>query len=122
MRSENGLLRVRLAAAEGPLTIGGRRATAYGYNGSLPGPTLRLRPGDRLQVELVNRLESPTNLHVHGLLVSPAGNGDNVFVTVQPGQTFAYDYRLPEDHPPGVYWYHPHHHPLVADQVFGGLY
>jgi FtsP/CotA-like multicopper oxidase with cupredoxin domain len=122
MRSADGLLRVQLAAAEGPLTIGGRPATAYGYNGSLPGPTLRLRPGDRLQVELVNRLESPTNLHVHGLLVSPAGHGDNVFVTVQPGESFDYDYRLPEDHPPGVYWYHPHHHPLVADQVFGGLY
>ena len=122
MRSEDGLLRVRLAAAEGALTIGGRRANAYGYNGTLPGPTLRLRPGDRLQVELVNRLESPTNLHVHGLRVSPADNGDNVFVSVQPGQTFAYDYRLPEDHPPGVYWYHPHRHPLVADQVFGGLY
>jgi FtsP/CotA-like multicopper oxidase with cupredoxin domain len=122
LRSADGLLRVRLEAAEGPLTIGGRRATAYGYNGSLPGPTLRLRPGDRLRVELVNRLDVPTNLHVHGLVVSPEGNGDNVFVTVQPGESFDYDYRLPADHPPGVYWYHPHHHGMVADQVFGGLY
>ena len=122
LRSDGGLLRVRLEAAEGPLTIGGRRAVAYGYNGSLPGPTLRLRPGDRLQVELVNRLDAPTNLHVHGLVVSPEGNADNVFVSVRPGESFDYDYRLPEDHPPGVFWYHPHHHPLVADQVFGGLY
>ena len=122
LRSEDGLLRVRLEAAEGPLPIGGRRATAYGYNGSLPGPTLRLRPGDRLQVRLVNRLDAPTNLHVHGLVVSPEGNADNIFVTVQPGESFDYDYRLPVDHPPGVFWYHPHHHPLVADQVFGGLY
>ena len=122
LRSQGGLLRVRLEAAEGPLTIAGRRATAYGYNGSLPGPTLRLRPGDRLQVRLVNRLDAPTNLHVHGLVVSPEGNADNVFVRVQPGASFDYDYRLPDDHPPGVYWYHPHHHPRVADQVFGGLY
>lgn len=49
------------------------------------------------------------------------GNGDNVFVTVEPGRSFRYDYRLPEDHPPGVHWYHPHHHGMVADQVFGGL-
>jgi FtsP/CotA-like multicopper oxidase with cupredoxin domain len=122
LRSASGLLQVRLEAAEGPLRIAGRRATAYGYNGGLPGPTLRLRPGDRLQVRLVNRLDLPTNLHVHGLVVSPEGNGDNVFVTVQPGESFDYDYRLPENHPPGVSWYHPHHHPMVADQVFGGLY
>ncbi len=122
LRSTDGLLRVRLEAAEGPLSIGGRQATAFGYNGSLPGPTLRLRPGDRLQVQLVNRLDAATNLHVHGLYVSPEGNGDNAFVTVRQGESFDYDYRLPDDHPPGVYWYHPHHHGLVADQVFGGLY
>ncbi|SDY80299.1 Multicopper oxidase [Modestobacter sp. DSM 44400] len=45
-----------------------------------------------------------------------------MFLTVQPGEFFDYDYQLPDDHPPGVYWYHPHHHGMVADQVFGGLY
>jgi FtsP/CotA-like multicopper oxidase with cupredoxin domain len=122
IRSADGALQLSLEAAEGPVTVGGRRATALSYNGSLPGPTLRLRPGDRLQVTLVNRLADPTNLHVHGLHVSPEGHGDNVFVAVQPGESFDYDYQLPDDHPPGVYWYHPHHHGMVADQVFGGLY
>jgi FtsP/CotA-like multicopper oxidase with cupredoxin domain len=92
------------------------------YNGGLPGPTLHLQPGDRVRVQLVNRLNDPTNLHVHGLHVSPEGNGDNAFVTVKPGASFDYDYQLPPDHPPGVYWYHPHHHGTVADQIFGGLY
>ncbi|SDY80281.1 hypothetical protein SAMN05661080_04656 [Modestobacter sp. DSM 44400] len=50
LRSANGGLRVRLEAAEGRLPVAGRQATAYGYNGGLPGPTLRIRPGDRLQV------------------------------------------------------------------------
>ena len=72
------------------------------YNGGLPGPTLHLQPGDRLQAQLVNRLSAPTNLHVHGLHVSPEGNGDSPLVTVNPGQTFDYDYQLPHDHPPGV--------------------
>jgi FtsP/CotA-like multicopper oxidase with cupredoxin domain len=63
----DGLLRVHLQAGEGSLPIGGRQVTAYGYNGSMPGPTLRLLPGDRLQVQLVNRLDASTNLHVHGL-------------------------------------------------------
>jgi FtsP/CotA-like multicopper oxidase with cupredoxin domain len=113
---------VRLEAAAGPVRIAGRPATALSYNGGLPGPTLRLQPGDRLRVQLVNRLTDPTNLHVYGLHVSPEGNSDNPFVTIHPGATFDYDYQLPDNHAPGVYWYHPHHHGTVADQIFGGLY
>ena len=122
LRSSGGSLRVTLRAARGATRVAGWQATTLSYNGGLPGPTLHLQPGDRLQVRLVNDLDAPTNLHVHGLHVSPLDNGDNVFVVVQPGESFDYDYRLPPDHPPGVYWYHPHHHGLVADQVFGGLY
>ena len=59
---------------------------------------------------------------MHGLHVSPENNGDNMFVTVAAGETFDYEYTLPADHPPGVYWYHPHQHGSVAEQVFGGLY
>ena len=75
-----------------------------------------------LRIRLQNRLTEPTNLHMHGLHVSPKGTGDNVFVTVDPGGSFDYEYRLRADHPPGVYWYHPHLHGLVAGQVFGGLF
>lgn len=122
LRSHAGFLDVRLEAAAGSHKVAGRRATTLGYNGGLPGPTLRIRPGDTLRIELVNRLEEPTNLHVHGLHVSPEDNGDNVFVVIEPGDSFSYEYRLREDHPPGVSWYHPHHHGMVADQLFGGLY
>ena len=122
LRSTDGELQVRLEAAEGRVRVAGRDATALGYNGGVPGPTLHLQPGDRLRVELVNRLSAPTNLHVHGLHVSPEGNGDNTFVRVDPEESFDYDYQLPEDHAPGLYWYHPHHHGTVADQIFGGLY
>ena len=122
LRSTRGELRVSLQAAEGPVRIAGRAATALSYNGGLPGPTLHLQPGDRLRVRLMNRLQSATNLHVHGLHVSPEGHSDNVLVAVKPGALFDYDYQLPGNHPPGVFWYHPHHHGTVADQVFGGLY
>jgi FtsP/CotA-like multicopper oxidase with cupredoxin domain len=57
---------------------------------------------------------------VRGLHVSPEGAGDNVFVTVDPGASFGYEYRLPLDHPPGVYWYR--HHGTVANQIFAGLF
>ena len=122
LRSSNGRLQVRLEASPGPVQLGGQQASALGYNGGVPGPTLHLRAGDVLAVELVNSMAVPTNLHVHGLHVSPQGNGDNVFVVVQPGHSFSYEYRLPADHPPGVYWYHPQHHGMVADQIFAGLF
>lgn len=122
LSSEGGELAVRLEAAMGTYEVAGRQARTMGFNGGVPGPTLRLRPGDTLKVELVNRLEQVTNLHVHGLHVSPEGNSDNVFLAVEPGSSHQYEYRLPIDHPPGVYWYHPHRHGTVADQLFGGLY
>ncbi|WP_022886146.1 multicopper oxidase family protein [Glaciibacter superstes] len=122
LRSVNGRLQVRLSAAERPVQIAGRQARALTYNGGLPGPTLFVRPGDRLNVTLDNGLRAATNLHVHGLHVSPQGNSDNVLLAIDPGTSFDYEYRLPDNHPPGVYWYHPHHHGSVADQLFGGLY
>lgn len=71
---------------------------------------------------MTNGLEAPTNLHVHGLHVSPEDNGDNPFVSIAPGDSFDYDFSLPDDHPPGTYWYHPHRHGHVADQLAAGLY
>jgi FtsP/CotA-like multicopper oxidase with cupredoxin domain len=62
-----------------------------------------------------------TNLHVHGLHVSPEGNADNIFLTVKAGESFQYEYQIPVDHPGGLYWYHPHLHGTVTNQVFGGM-
>lgn len=122
LRSTNGLLRVKLVAAEQEVVLAGRRAHALTYNGHVPGQTWRVRPGDRIEVSLANRLGSPTNLHTHGLHVSPEGASDNALLSIGPSETFDYRFDLPADHPTGVFWYHPHRHGHVADQVFGGLY
>lgn len=122
LRSENGELRVDLVLSRTDVRVGGVTARMLTYNGSVPGPTWVLRPGDRLDVRLVNDLDEPTNLHTHGLEVSPEGNGDNPFLSIGPGESFDYRFDLPVDHPTGVFWYHPHLHGSVADQVFGGLY
>jgi FtsP/CotA-like multicopper oxidase with cupredoxin domain len=122
LRSIDGALAVSLESSPQQVTIAGRDVQALSYNGGVPGPTLRVRAGDTLSVSLRNGLKDPSNLHVHGLHVSPEGTSDNVFVTVEAGESFDYQYELPANHPPGVYWYHPHHHGFVADQVFGGLY
>lgn len=118
--SVNGRLQVQLTAAPG-VQLAGRTTGALGYNTTSPGPTLRVRPGDELAVRLTNQLSEPTNLHTHGLRVSPMGNSDNPFVRIDPGTSFDYLFRIPPDHPAGTFWYHPHHHGMVANQVFGGL-
>lgn len=118
--SQGGRLELTLTAAPG-VHLAGRDTHAYGYNGTSPGPTLRVRPGDELAIRLVNQLDQPTNLHTHGLRVSPLGTGDNPFRSVEPGATIDYLIRIPRDHPPGTHWYHPHHHASAADQIYGGL-
>src|SRR5215217_307877 len=151
--SQGGLLDTVLTARVMALPLAGQNATVSVYEGSFPGPTLRVRPGDALRVNLVNTLDalpsglpqtspficSPvtgpghmpnstehamtcdTNLHVHGLHVSPEGNSDNIFLTVKAGESFQYEYQIPDNHPAGLYWYHPHRHGAVTNQVFGGM-
>lgn len=122
LRSSGGILAVDLVAAHHRTSIAGRDARVLAYGESLPGRTWRVRPGDRIDVRLRNELDTPTNLHTHGLAVSPRGNGDNPFLSIDPGESIDYTFQLPEDHPTGVAWYHPHRHGTVADQLFGGLY
>lgn len=108
------------------------------YNGELVGPTIEVRPGDTLKVRLKNRMPfkkelvgthphngphgtNVTNLHFHGLHVSPAGNADNVMIEVGPGQDFEYEVRIPSDHPAGTHWYHAHKHGAVGIQLGSGM-
>jgi FtsP/CotA-like multicopper oxidase with cupredoxin domain len=118
--SANGQLDVSLAA--GPATYQGAIDGALAYNDAPIGPTLRVRPGDRINLTLRNELDAPTNLHTHGLNVSPAGKGDDVFATIAAGDERSYIYDVPVDHRSGTFWYHPHLHGTVAAQVAAGLF
>src|ERR1041385_713289 len=101
--------------------VDNKTITAMVYNGSLPGPTLHVYPGDRLEINLINNLNEPTNVHFHGFHVSPANNSDNIFLEVAPGKTQHYTVYIPKDHPLGTDWYHPHLHGLTYSQVSEGL-
>lgn len=68
-----------------------------------------------------NAAYNTTNLHVHGLHVSPKQPGDYVLMEIQPGDYYHYKYEIPADHPPGTYFYHPHYHGAVAVQVASGM-
>ena len=63
-----------------------------------------------------------TNLHFHGLTVPPVCHQDDVLKTsIQPDDApFEYRLRIPDDAPPGLYWYHPHLHGFSKTQVLGG--
>lgn len=119
--SRNGQLNTTLHMSVSPVTIDGNRYVTMNYNGSFPGPTLVFCPGDTVRVRLINALNEETNLHVHGLHVAPGANHDNVYLTIKPGRTFDYEYSIPNDQDPGTFWYHPHRHMLVEQQIFAGL-
>jgi suppressor of ftsI len=119
--SQNGVLQARIVVASEQVDVAGRTLSALTYNGHYMPPTLRFRPGDRMELAMENRLDPYTNLHVHGLHVSPSGHSDNVFIHILPGQTFHYSYQFPENLAPGTYWYHSHAHGISAPQVAGGM-
>ena len=97
----------------------GTFADAWTYNGGLPGPTIRVRVGDRLIVHFRNALTDPTTVHWHGLRIPIAMDGVPVHSQpeVKPGGSFTYDFIVPDA---GLFWYHPH--VMSAAQVGFGLY
>jgi bilirubin oxidase len=92
---------------------------AWAYNGTVPGPLIEVREGDRFRIVLNNGLSQPTNIHWHGLPVPPEMDGNPMDV-IQPGGSFTYEFDiLPGT--AGTYWFHPHPHHLSDEQFFRGL-
>jgi FtsP/CotA-like multicopper oxidase with cupredoxin domain len=119
--SKDGVVQVQLTAEEKQIELAGTPVAARVYNGEFVGPTMRLGPGDTIELQLVNSLPEPTNLHFHGLHVSPSGESDNILRHVAAGETAQYVVDLPADHAPGTFWYHSHQHGISEEQVFGGM-
>ena len=63
----------------------------------------------------------PTNIHYHGMDVSPIPPGDSVFIRIKPKKDFRYGVYIPNDHPQGLHWYHAHVHHFVEDQIGSGV-
>ncbi|MGC4190904.1 MAG: multicopper oxidase domain-containing protein [Thermomicrobiales bacterium] len=137
--SEGGVLTAILRPAPATIEMGAPQPVkTWAYNGMVPGPTWEIKPGDVLKFDVVNGLPAihedhgerdmmrphawtTTNIHTHGLHVSPEGNSDNVFLEIAPGESQSYEIAVPEDHPAGLFWYHPHKHGGVCQQVRAGL-
>ena len=96
----------------------GVKVQAWTYNGMVPGPLIRVREGDRVQINLKNNLPESTAIHFHGVEVP--NNQDGVpYITqppIKPGESFTYEFTAPN---PGSHMYHSHHN--STKQVSLGL-
>ena len=107
----------------------------FRYNGSDVPPTIRVRPGQNIQLEYINHLSpvskekcvmmpctNRSNLHFHGLHVSPQSPQDDVLtMSAAPGQTLRYTVSVPRNQAPGLYWYHTHPHMESYRQDLDGM-
>ena len=127
-----GLVEVNVEAKEAQVYINGTMANLLTYNDCYPAPTISVRKGDTLRLNFTNSLpmtgknilghaREMTNIHTHGLHVSPSGNSDNVMLMFMPDDTFTYEYDLSMQEAGTLNFYHPHHHGTVAEQYWGGM-
>ena len=150
IRSSNGTLQASLALGYS-VDQSGYSHYCYQYqtpNGVVEAPTLRVKPGDQLQLSVSDVVQNndaskmamkhsvdgqvcgdsgiatvnSTNVHFHGMPIPPTCHQDDVINTlIQPGSSaFDYNISIPKDTPPGLYWYHPHVHGFTEFQVNGG--
>ena len=108
----------RLVVDEATVTVEGRPAQAIAINGSIPAPTLRFREGEEAVVHVTNRLDEPTSIHWHGLILPAREDGApgfSGFQAIQPGETYTYRIPIRQN---GTYWYHSH----SAGQEQAGMY
>ncbi|MEM7504098.1 MAG: copper resistance system multicopper oxidase [Pseudomonadota bacterium] len=103
-----------------PVTLDGRRATATGINGSVPGPLLRWREGDTVSIRVRNELKETSSIHWHGLLLPSDMDGvpGLSFSGITPGDAYHYEFRLRQN---GTYWYHSHSDFQEQTGVYGPI-
>jgi suppressor of ftsI len=108
---------------------------SFAFDGQKVAPVIRASPGDILKITYINDLPSKseetcainpsmdmTNLHFHGLSVSPDSPQDDVLgMLAMPGQVLHYSVEIPGGHPPGLFWYHTHPHGESHRQVLDGM-
>jgi suppressor of ftsI len=108
---------------------------AFSFDGREDPPVIRANPGDEIRLTYTNEMSTHsqehcvdgpcmnmTNIHFHGLHVSPDAPQDDVITMMaMPGQSLRYTVNIPLDQPPGLYWYHTHPHGESYQQDLDGM-
>jgi FtsP/CotA-like multicopper oxidase with cupredoxin domain len=126
-------------------TLDNTRVRLRAYNDKVPGPLIAVNPGETLRIRVKNELPpydssawdgdhnvphdlGTTNLHLHGMeitphLFEPVGTSNPLaqMIAIRPGEHKDYAFEIPADIPPGLYWYHPHHHGSTVVQAVTGM-
>ena len=133
MNPDPMIVEVDLDARLANVDVGGTMAQLMTYNGTFPGPTIRVRPGNMLMIHFTNNLppttqtnllgyrRNVTNLHTHGLHVSPQEPADYVMYELYPGETRHHVYDLMMQPGGTLSFYHTHKHGVSAEQYWSGM-
>jgi len=136
---------IKLECAFKDMVLDGTKVRLRAFNDQIPGPLMKIFPGQTVRINLKNSLPpydstgwdgehnvphhlGSTNLHLHGLdviphLFEPVGTSDPKapMIEIMPGESKEYVFEIPADHPAGFNWYHPHHHGSTAVQAVTGM-
>src|SRR3989344_2602467 len=99
--------------------IAGREVKMLAYNGSIPGPVLKVQKGAEVTINFTNKTDVDTTIHSHGVRLDSQYDGvpDVSQKPIHPGESFTYKVRFPDE---GIFWYHPHIREDYAQEL--GLY
>jgi len=94
--------------------------TGIGYNGSSPGPVLKLTEGENAVINVTNNLDEVTSIHWHGLILPYQMDGvpDISYAGIKPGETFTYKFPVVQS---GTYWFHSHSGFQEPDGAYGAI-
>ncbi len=112
--------RYDLQIGETPVRFAGRDGVATGINGTVPGPLVRLKEGQRAILNVSNALEEKSSIHWHGLILPTDMDGvpGLSFDGISPGETYHYEFEVRQN---GTYWYHSHSGLQEQTGVYGPL-
>lgn len=111
---------ISLSIGHAPFSVGGKAGHAYTINGTVPGPIIRLKEGQKVRISVTNTLSEDTSIHWHGLLLPFQMDGvpGISFPGIKPGETFDYEFEVRQS---GTYWYHSHSNMQETMGQYGAL-
>ena len=111
---------IALSIGHAPFRVGGRSGHAVTVNGTLPGPIIRLKEGQRVRLAVTNTLKEDSSIHWHGVLLPFQMDGvpGVSFPGIKPGETYNYEFEVKQS---GTYWYHSHSGGQEAMGQYGAI-